>query len=87
MIKFLLEVTHRGITAEHYMDGKKYMVWMYKDTPTDRFKFLSDYQVRGINKPLTKEDLIVHIDKYIEDCKKERERRERENFSDIKSDL
>ena len=77
-MKYLLEVTHRGITAEHYMDGKKYMVWMYKNTPTEKYKFLSDYQVRGLKEPLTKEDLIIHIDKFIEQCKKEIERRKRE---------
>ncbi len=77
MTKCLLEVTHRGITADHYMDGKKYMVWLYHHTQKEKYKTLAVYQVRAISEPLTEEDLIIHINTYVEWCKKEILKKER----------
>jgi hypothetical protein len=57
----LSEITHRGVTATHYSEGKKYMIWYYKaDEPS---KTIGVVQVRGLNKPLTEDELKVHIDK------------------------
>ncbi len=78
MTKCLLEVTHRGITADHYMEGKKYMVWLYHHTKEKKYRTLANYQVRAISEPLTEEDLRNHIDKYIEGCLKEIEKEKRE---------
>ena len=71
-MKFLCEVTYRGITASHYLEDKKYMIWYYiKDRPLKTVGFV---QVRGITEPLTAEELIIHIDKlwerYHASCKK-----------------
>lgn len=60
-MKFLSEVTHRRITAEHYMEGKKYMIWYHGEgNPQKSVGFV---QVRGINEPLTEQELKHHIDK------------------------
>ena len=61
MLKSLLEVTHRGITAEHYMENNRYMIWYHK--AGDYRKNVGIVQVRGINKPLTKDELVNHINK------------------------
>lgn len=55
------EVTHRHVTAVHYKDGAKYMIWYHiEDQPQ---KSVGAVQVRGIKEPLTKGELIHHIDK------------------------
>ena len=60
-MKFLSEVTHRGITACHYLENKKYMIWYYK--AGEPMKTVGIIQVRGINEPLTERELKIHIDK------------------------
>lgn len=60
-MKFLCEVSHRGVTATHYLEDKKYMIWYYKEH--EPYKTIGFVQVRGINEPLTKEELKMHIDK------------------------
>lgn len=59
-IHFLLSVTHRGVTADHYREGKKYMIWFYKAGSVD--KDIGTVQVRGIHEPLTKAELKKMID-------------------------
>lgn len=55
------EVTHRHITACHYTEGKKYMIWYYaEDNP---MKSVGVVQVRGLKEPLSDKELIQHIDK------------------------
>lgn len=60
MIKTLSLVTYRGITAEHYLDGKKYFIHYYK--PEMPWKTLAILEVRGLKEPLTPEELKHHID-------------------------
>ena len=59
-MKFLLEVTHRGVTACHYLENKKYMIWYYK--AGEPMKTVGIIQVRGISEPLTEKELKIHID-------------------------
>ena len=60
-MQIISEVTHRGVTAIHYLENKKYMIWYHKkDNPMKTVGFV---QVRGISKPLTENELKVHIDK------------------------
>lgn len=56
----LASVTYRGLTADHYMDGKKYYIHYYK--PGMPWKTLMIVQVRGLKEPLTEEELKHHID-------------------------
>ncbi len=60
-MKFLCEVDHRGVTASHYLENGKYMIWYYK--VGDPMKTVGFVQVRGINQPLTKDELKMHVDK------------------------
>lgn len=57
----LCEVTHRHVTAVHYKEGKKYMIWYYAGG--DPKKTVGIVQVRGISEPLTETELKHHIDK------------------------
>lgn len=57
----LCEVTHRGVTAVHYLESNKYMIWYYMKN--DPYKTVGVVQVRGIHDPLTRDELKVHIDK------------------------
>lgn len=55
------EVTHRNVTACHYKEKNKFMIWYYAGgNPT---KTVGVVQVRGIKEPLTEKELINHIDK------------------------
>ncbi len=58
---FISEVTHRGVTAVHYLENRKYMIWYHKKG--DPRKTVGFVQVRGISKPLTDGELRMHIDK------------------------
>lgn len=60
-MKTLLEVTHRNVTACHYMEKKKYMIWYY--AAGNPMKSVGIVQVRGIKEPLTEQELKHHIDK------------------------
>ncbi len=62
---FLAEVTHRGVTAVHYMESKKYMIWYHKKG--NPLKTLGFVQVRGLKEPLTDGELKHHIDKLWEE--------------------
>lgn len=58
-MEYLTTATHRGITAEHYIENKKYMIWYYKaGCPMKTIGFV---QVRGLSKPLTEDELKIHI--------------------------
>ena len=69
MMNTLCEVTHRGMTAVHYLDSKKYMIWYYKKN--NPYETVGIVQVRGIHEPLTKDELKIHIDKLWERYYKE----------------
>jgi len=60
-MKWFKSVTHRHITAEHYLENRKYMIWYYLEHKPD--KTIGFVQVRGIKEPLTENELKVHIDK------------------------
>ncbi len=68
---WLKEVTHRCITATHYLENKKYMIW-YRLDKEHGGKTIGFVQVRGLNRPLTEEELKTHIDKLIERSRSER---------------
>ena len=70
MIRSLCSADYRGITADHYMDGKKYMIWYY--ITGNPYKTVGIVQVRGIREPLTEEELRHHIDKLWERYHKEK---------------
>ncbi len=77
---FLSEVTHRGVTAVHYLENRKYMIWYHKKGAPN--KSVGFVQVRGIHEPLTTDEIKVHIDKlweryYAEESVKEVEEQER----------
>lgn len=60
-MKFLSEVNYRGVTAVHYLEDKKYMIWYHKKgNPSKTVGFV---QVRGLKEPLTDIELKIHIDK------------------------
>ena len=63
-MKFLCEVTYRHVTAEHYLENKKYMIWYHLEK--QYYKTIGFVQVRGISEPLTRDQLRVHIDKLID---------------------
>ncbi len=65
MTKLFSSVTRRGVTADHYIENGKYMVWYYK--AGDPYKTVGFVQIRGISKPLTEAELKVHIDKLWEE--------------------
>ena len=69
MSRLLCDVTHRGITAVHYIEKGQYMIWYHKEN--DPYKSVGFIQVRGISNPLTVDELKVHIDKLWERYKKE----------------
>ena len=73
MTKVLCEATHRGITASHYLEDKKYMIWYYKEKHP--YKTIGFVQVRGIDEPLTTDELKMHIDKLWERYYHSRDRR------------
>lgn len=75
-MKTILEVTHRNVTACHYMEGKKYMIWYYAGG--DPKKTVGVVQVRGLKEPLTERELIQHIDKLWERYHKETQHDRRE---------
>lgn len=60
-MKFIGEVTHRKVTAVHYTEGNKYMIWYHLEGKMD--KSIGCIQVRGLKEPLTEEELKMHIDK------------------------
>lgn len=66
-MKELLQVTHRGVTADHYIENKKYMIWYYKENYP--LKTIGFVQVRGLTRPLTEAELKTHIDKLWESYK------------------
>lgn len=68
----LKNVTHRRVTAEHYKEDGKYMIWYYLEGHPE--KTVGIVQIRGIHAPLTEDELRHHIDKLWEQyhCKKER---------------
>ena len=57
-----VEVYHRGVVAEHYLEKKKFMIWYHLDKDHG-YKTIGIVQVRGIKELLTKEELKVFIDK------------------------
>ena len=67
-MKWLNSVTHKHVTAEHYLENNKYMIWYYKEK--DPYKTIGFVQVRGLKEPLTKEELVLHIDKLWEEFHK-----------------
>ena len=69
---FLREVTHRNVTAEHYLEGKKYMIWYHLAHKYDYKNTVGIVQVRGIKEPLSEEELKHHIDKLFERSRKEK---------------
>ncbi len=71
-MKSLSSVTHRHLTAEHYLDGRKYMIWYYIEGHPE--KTLGILQVRGLKEPLTKEELKKHIDKRWDEYYREKSR-------------
>ena len=73
-MKFLNEVIHRRITAVHYLENKKYMLWYYPEKHPE--KTVGIVQVRGLKEPLTKEELKHHIDKLWEEYYHKKERGE-----------
>ncbi len=58
---FLTEVSHRGVTAVHYLENKKYMIWYHK--AGDPYKTVGFVQVRGLKEPLTDSELKNHVNK------------------------
>lgn len=71
--KFLREVDHRNLTASHYMEGQKYMIWYYiTGKPYKTYGFV---QIRGLTRPLTEEELRHHIDKVWESYYAEKARK------------
>ncbi len=70
-MKSLDSVTHRHVTAEHYMDGSKYMIWYYLEHHPE--KTVGIVQVRGLSQALTRDELKIHIDKLWERYHKEKE--------------
>lgn len=69
-MKIFAEVTHRHVTANHYMEGKKYMIWYHLEGKPQ--KSIGVVQVRGIHEPLTEDELKHHIDKLWERYYQER---------------
>ena len=63
-----VSVTYRHITAEHYIENGKYMIWYHLEGKPN--KTIGFIQVRGLKDFLTKEDLKKHIDKLWETYKK-----------------
>ena len=70
-MKFLCEVDHRRLTAVHYKENGKYWVWYF--ITGQPYKTYGIFQIRGISEPLTKDDLIKHIDKIWEEHNKNKE--------------
>ncbi len=71
-MKTLLTVTHRHITAEHFLEDSKYKIWYHLEGQP--LKSIGILEVRGLKEPLTEEELKKHIDKRWE------EYYERKNF-------
>lgn len=59
----MVTVTYRGITAEHYREGKKFMIWYHKKGSHSYKDTVGIVQVRGISDFLTEAELRTHIDK------------------------
>jgi len=72
-MKYLESVDHRGVTAEHYIEDKKYMIWYHKIGKYGYKDTVGIVQIRGLTKPLTEEELKTHIDKLWERYYKEKE--------------
>ena len=72
-MQWLCSVTHRHVVAEHYLEGRKYMVWYYIEKHPE--KTIGILQVRGLKHPLTAEELKVHIDKRWEEYYKAKEKK------------
>lgn len=70
-MKMLREATHRGVTAEHYLENGKYMIWYHKKG--NPMKTVGIVQVRGLKEALTEKELETHIDKLWERYYKEEE--------------
>ncbi len=49
MVKWLTDVTYRHITANHYLDGEKYMIWYHIEGRPNRT--IGIIQVRGLKSP------------------------------------
>lgn len=75
-MKGFIEVTHRHITAEHYQEDGKYMIWYHLEG--NPFKTIGMIQVRGIKKPLTEDELKTHIDKLLEESHKQNHKQKKE---------
>ena len=71
--KHFSTVTHRSVTIDHYYENGKYFVDYYKNGLFG--DYCGTYQVRGLKEPLTDNELRIFIDKEIERCLLERERR------------
>ena len=67
----LCEITYRGVTAVHYVQSGKYMIWYHKKG--DPMKTVGIVQVRGLKGALTEKELETHIDKLWEGYYKEKE--------------
>ena len=65
--KFLSTVTHRGVSADHYIENGKYMIWYHKPGKYGYKDTIGMVQVRGLKKPLAETDLQKHIDKLWEE--------------------
>lgn len=74
--KFLIEATHRSITAEHFKEDGKFMIWYHKAGKYDYDHSIGFVQVRGIKEPLTEDELKTHIDKMIERAYRKRTKNE-----------
>lgn len=73
MFTELEEVTYRKITAVHYYEKGKYMIWYHIEKKPE--KTLGILEVRGLKQPLTKDELKKHIDKRWEEYSLMKKRR------------
>lgn len=55
--------TSNHVTAEHYKENGKYMIWYHIEGKYDYKHTIEIVQVRGLTKMLSKDELIVHIEK------------------------
>lgn len=60
-MRLICEVTHRHVTACHYREGAKYMIWYYKEHEPN--KTIGIFQIRGLSASLTEKEVREHIDK------------------------